>query len=169
MNQEAFLTLFTPVQDKMYRFALRLLSSKEAAQDAVQEVMTKLWNKRERIKGYTNPQAFAMTMTKNYCLDQLKLKQNNTMRIVHSNYEDQGRNPAAIAEVKDELDFVRKIMDQLPEQQQMVLQLRDIEQQEFKEIAEVLEMSETAIRVTLSRARKKIREELLKVHRYGIA
>ena len=50
----------------------------------------------------------------------------------------------------------------------MVLQLRDIEEYEFDEIAKVLDMNETAIRVSLSRARKTIREKLTNTHRYGI-
>jgi RNA polymerase sigma-70 factor (ECF subfamily) len=62
---------------------------------------------------------------------------------------------------------VAKIIDQLPEQQRMIIQLREVEQYEFEEIAKLLEMNETAIRVALSRARKTIREHMLKTHRYG--
>ena len=53
-------------------------------------------------------------------------------------------------------------------QQQLIVQLRDIEQYEFKEISEVLEMNETAIRVALSRARKTLKEKLIKAHKHGI-
>ena len=59
-------------------------------------------------------------------------------------------------------------MDELPEQQKIILQLRDIEQYDFNEISEMLDMNETAIRVSLSRARKVIREKLTKTHSYGI-
>ena len=59
-------------------------------------------------------------------------------------------------------------MSQLPEQQQILIQLRDVEQYEFDEIAKIVDMNETAIRVALSRARKKIRESMLNTHRYGI-
>ena len=56
----------------------------------------------------------------------------------------------------------------LPEQQKVIFQLRDIEEYNYSEIAEITKMKEPAIRVTLSRARKKIKEELLKMHQYGI-
>ena len=59
-------------------------------------------------------------------------------------------------------------METLPEQQKMIVQLRDIEQYDFDEIAKKLDMKETAIRVALSRARKTIREKLTNTHRYGI-
>jgi RNA polymerase sigma factor (sigma-70 family) len=59
-------------------------------------------------------------------------------------------------------------MEALPTKQKLVLQLRDIEQYEFHEIAKILEMSEATIRVSLSRARKTIREKLTQTHNYGI-
>lgn len=157
-----------PVQDKMYRLARRLLVSKESAEDAVQEVMLKLWARKEKLSEYDNVEAFAMTVTKNYCLDQLKLKQNNNLRIVHSNYEDGNNSIQKNLEVQDDLNWVQKIIENLPEQQKILIQLRDVEQYEYDEIAKMTEMQETAIRVALSRARKKIREEMLKKHRYGI-
>ena len=63
---------------------------------------------------------------------------------------------------------LKKIINQLPEQQRIVIQLRDIEQYEFTEIAKIVEMSESAIRTTLSRARKTIRDSIQQIHNYGI-
>ena len=168
MKQHIFINMMNPVQDKMYRLARRLLVSKESAEDAVQEVMLKLWARKDKLSSYDNVEAFAMTVTKNYCLDQLKLKQYNNLRIVHSNYEDGNNSIQKNLEVQDDLNWVQKIIEALPEQQKVLIQLRDVEQYEYEEIAKMTEMHETAIRVALSRARKKIREEMLKKHRYGI-
>lgn len=169
MKQQAFLNIIDPVKDKMYRLALRLLTSKEAAEDATQEVIMKLWDRKEKIKDYANVEAFAMTVTKNYCLDQLKLKHNNHLKIVHQNYDSGASSLQHELEVKDELSWVEKILKELPEQQQLIFQLRDVEQYDFEEIAQIMDMNHTAIRVALSRARKKIRESLMKKHHYGIA
>lgn len=168
MNQNTFISLINPVKDKMYRLALRLLISKESAEDATQEVFLKLWNGNEKIKDYANLEAFAMTVTRNYCLDQLKSKQNSNLKMIHNNYESHERSIHDQLEITDELEQVSLIIDSLPEQQKIIFQLRDIEQYEFEEIAEITKMNETAIRVALSRVRKKIREELLKKHDYGI-
>ena len=167
MKQHTFIDLMKPVQDKMYRLALRLLVSKEAAEDATQEVMMKLWSRKSKLSSYHNLEAFAMTVTKNHCLDQLKLKQNNNLRIVHSNY-DSGASLQREVEVRDDLNWVQKIVAKLPEQQKILIQLREVEQYEYEEIAKMTDMKETAIRVALSRARKKIKEEMIKRHRYGI-
>lgn len=168
MNQNTFISLIDPVKDKIYRLALRLLTSKEAAEDATQDVILKLWSRNNKLKEYANLEAFAMTVTKNHCLDQLKLKQNNNLRIVHSNYDSNENNQHQQLEIEDELDQVTSILNLLPEQQKLIFQLRDVEQYDYEEIAEITQMNETAIRVALSRARKKIREELIKKHNYGI-
>ncbi|APU69693.1 RNA polymerase sigma factor [Christiangramia flava] len=168
MKERAFLKIIDPVKDKMYRLALRLLTSKEAAEDATQEVILKLWSRKEKIKHYANVEAFAMTVTKNYCLDQLKSKQNSHLRIVHQNYESHHVSLQKEIELNDEMNWLSMIVNDLPEQQRMIFQLRDVEQYEYEEIAEIMEMNQTAIRVALSRARKAIRESLVKKHNYGM-
>ena len=168
MNQTAFLNLVLPFKDKLYRMAKRLLVSNEEAEDATQEILLKLWTNKTKISSYKNAEAFAMTMTKNYCFDRLKSKQAQNLRIVHSNYSDESTQLQKQVEHQDNLDWVAKLMQQLPAQQRMVMQLRDIEHYEFSDIAKVLDMKETAVRVTLSRARKTIREQLTQKHNYGI-
>lgn len=168
MNQAEFVKIISPFKDKVFRLARRLLVSTEEAEDATQEVLVKLWNNREKLSGYSSVEAMAMTMTKNYSLDRLKSKQASEMRIVHSNYSDRQAGLQQQAEDRDSWQWAEKIMRQLPEQQRMIMQLRDIEEYEFAEIAKIMDMNETAVRVALSRARKTLREEMIKTHSYGI-
>ncbi len=168
MTQSEFLNVVMPFKDKLYRLAKRLLVSSEEAEDATQEILMKLWSNNKAIAKYKNVEAFAMTMTKNFCLDRLKSKQSNNLKLVHSNYQDGTASLQKQVEAKDSVSWVEKIMEELPEQQKMVLQLRDVEEYDYDEIAELLEMKPTAVRVTLSRARKAVREKLLEKHRYGI-
>lgn len=168
MNQNEFVNLITPFKDKIFRVSRRLLVSTEEAEDATQEVLVKLWNKKDSLNNYNSVEALAMTMTKNYCLDQLKSKRAGNLKIVHNNFTDREAGLQQKLEDTDSLSWVGKIIDQLPEQQKLIVQMRDIEQYEFEDIAKILEMNETAIRVALSRARKTIREFMLKTHSYGI-
>lgn len=168
MNQNEFITIINPFKDKLFRLAKRLLVSTEEAQDATQEVLVKLWTKNERLDEYKSVEALAMTMTKNYCLDQLKSKRAGNLTIVHNNYTDGQASVQEKLEDKDSWNWVEKIINELPEQQKLIIQMREIEQYEFHEIAKILDMNETAIRVALSRARKTIREYLTKKHNYGI-
>lgn len=168
MNQNEFVNLIAPFKDKIFRVSRRLLVSTEEAEDATQEVLVKLWNKKESLSNYNSVEALAMTMTKNYCLDQLKSKRAGNLKIVHNNFTDREAGLQQKIEDVDSLNWVEKIIDQLPEQQKLIVQMRDIEQYEFEDIAKILEMNETAVRVALSRARKTIREFMLKTHSYGI-
>ncbi|GAA4291418.1 RNA polymerase sigma factor [Aestuariibaculum suncheonense] len=168
MTQTEFLNIVMPFKDKVFRLAKRLLISTEEAEDATQEVLLKLWNNKKQIEGYKNVEAFSMTMTKNFCFDKLKSKQAQNLKIVHSNYEDGNTSLQKQVELSDSVNWVAKIIEELPEQQRLIVQLRDIEEYDLDEIAEMLEMNNTAVRVALSRARKTIREKLTNTHNYGV-
>lgn len=168
MNKTEFINTVMPFKDKLYRIAKRILISEDEAEDAVQEVYVRLWNSRENLKTYRSPEALAVTITKNFCLDRLKSKQAGNLKIVHNNYETSDSIERNV-EAKEGVSLVLKIMESLPTQQRMVLQLRDIEQYEFSEIAKMLESNETAIRVTLSRARKAVRDQMIKNYNYGVS
>jgi len=168
MTQTEFLKIVMPFKDKVFRLAKRLLVSREEAEDATQEILLKLWSNKAKIQEYKNVEAFSMTMTKNFCLDKLKSKQAQNLKLVHSNYQDHKVSLQKQLELNDSVDWVSKIIEDLPEQQKMVIQLRDIEQYDFEEISKMLDMNNTAVRVALSRARKTIREKLTKTHNYGV-
>jgi RNA polymerase sigma-70 factor (ECF subfamily) len=155
MNQNEFLNAVQPFKDKLFRIAKRLLVSTEEAEDTTQEVLVKLWTKKENLYVYNSLEAFSITMIKNYCLDQLKSKRAQNISIKNNNFVDKQPGLYQVLEDNDSLQWVEKIINQLPMQQKLIVQLRDIEQIEFSEIAIILEMNETAVRVA-------------KTHNYGI-
>ena len=126
MTPLEFLNIVSPFKDKVFRLAKRLLVSREEAEDATQEVLIKLWNNKTKIKDYKNVEAFSMTMTKNFCFDKLNSKQAQNLKIVHNNYQDHSVSLQKEVELNDSIDWVGKIMEALPEQQKMVIQLRDV-------------------------------------------
>ena len=169
MNQSDFLKVVLPFKDKVFRLAKRLLVSREEAEDATQELIFKLWKNKEKIGNYNNVEAFAMTMTKNYCYDRLKSKQASNLTLVHSNYKEKETSLDKKLEYQDSVNQVHLLIEKLPEQQKIIIQLRDVEQYDFDEICKMVDMKPTAVRVALSRARKTIREELIKKHNYGVS
>lgn len=169
MNQSDFLKVVLPFKDKVFRLAKRLLVSTEEAEDATQELYFKLWRNRKKIADYKNVEAFAMTMTKNYCYDRLKSKQASNLTLVHSNYKEKETSLDKKMEYQDSVSQVHQLIENLPEQQKIIIQLRDVEQYDFEEICKMVDMKPTAVRVALSRARKTIRQELIKKHNYGVS
>ncbi len=168
MTEKEFLNIIKPFQDKLYRLAKRYLISEDVSEDITQDIIIKLWINRKKLNEYRNIEAFAMTMTKNACLDKLKAKNSQNLKIVHTNYKDPDQSVERQIEVKDSLSIVERLMNNLPEKQRIIMQLRDVEQYSFEEIGKILEIQPVAIRVSLSRARKTIREKLVKYHQYGI-
>ncbi len=168
MNQIEFIKTINPFKNKLFRLAKRLLISNDEAQDACQEILVKLWNKKEDLQNFKSIEAFAMTLTKNYCLDELKSKKSHNLRIENYEFENKNNNLEKDLEISDRLNWINKAIDKLPEQQKIIIQLREIEQYEFEEIAEMLQMNQTAIRVALSRARNTIKDFMTKTDNYGI-
>ena len=169
MKQTEFLNTVLPFKDKVFRLAKRLLVSRDEAEDATQELYLKLWTNKNKLSNYKNVEAFAMTMTKNYCLDQLKSKRANNLTLVHSNYKDNNTPLHREIEIKDSVSRVHEFIEKLPEKQKLIIQLRDVENYDYDEIGKILDLKPTAVRVALSRARKTIREQLIKQHNYGIS
>ena len=161
MTPQEFKIRVFPLKNKLYRFSKRILDDQEEAKDIVQEVFIKLWIKRERLEEYRSIEALAMVTTRNLCLDRLKAKKypSENLDKLRNEIEETG-----IEEKRDLSDMIQKIhhiIKTLPEIQRTVIHLRDIEGYDFDEISGILDMNQNAVRVNLSRARKKIREILV--------
>ncbi len=165
MELNDFKASVLPLRDKLFRFARRLTNNDGEAEDIAQDVVVKLWNRRYDLTKYRSTEALAMVMTKNMSLDYLKSKRSKSSPLEKAYSLANSENPESIAERSDAVDKLKQVLNTLPEQQRMVLHLRDIEQMEFDEIEEITKMNVNAIRVNLSRARKALREKLLKIER----
>ncbi|WP_216657749.1 RNA polymerase sigma factor [Sphingobacterium shayense] len=161
MNQETFKNTVFVLKDKLYRFANRFLEYQEDAYDLVQEVMLKLWEKRAQLQQVQNIEAFAMQMVRNMAYNKIdKLGR-------QAKYLDQ-LPPDIQSEKYPELtkELILKLIDALPEKQRLVMYLRDVEEHEVGDIAEMAGLEENAVRVNLSRARTTVRSNLTKVFDY---
>lgn len=164
-----FKTEVLPISNKLMRFALQILQDEEEAKDVLQDVFLKLWQKREELSKIENIEAFAYRMMRNRCLDMIRAR-----RTVSIDLLTKARLPEAEStdvdhlDMSNSVDLVKRIIAELPDLQRTIIHLRDIEQLEYEEIAEATQMNVNAIRVNLSRARKKVRDEILKIQGYGI-
>lgn len=167
MKAEEFKTIIIPLTGKFYRIALRLLGDSNDAKDAVQDVFVKAWNMRDRLSELNNVEAFVTTMMKNHCLD--KLRTNHSSAWVDSNEKQYIAFPDSVEERfihEDTGRLIKGIIHKLPEQQREIIVMRDIEGLEFEEIQKVTQTNLNHIRVNLSRARKAVRAEMLKLFNY---
>jgi len=168
MTQLEFVNTVKRLEDRMFRLAKMMLISTDEAADAVQEVFTKLWLKKEQLNNISNRDAYFMRAVRNYCLDRIKSKQAKESRLDSVSFTMKTSSAEKQYEAVEAVSLIEKMMWQLPEKQRLIIQLRDIEGYEFKEIAKILEMNENAIRTALSRARKTLRNALIKQYEYGL-
>jgi RNA polymerase sigma factor (sigma-70 family) len=157
-----------PVSKKLFRSALLILKDEEEARDVVQDVFLKLWQKRGELERVDNVEAFAMRMTRNRCID--IIRGNRYMSIDSETVRRLKEEPDDVhsdIEVSEAAGQIKKLIGELPDLQRQVMQLRDIEQLEYDEIAGITGLQVNAIRVNLSRARKKVRDEFLKMNSDG--
>lgn len=168
MTADGFKQRILPVQGRLFRLARLFLRSREEAEDALQDVLLRLWNNRQELEAYHSVEALAVQMTKNLCLDRLKAhdrqKRGEADELLLVQTPD--ASPYRQAELTDSAALMRRLIDNLPEQQKLVLHLRDVEDYSFEEIERVTGLSVNNIRVTLSRARQRLREEYLKTNDY---
>jgi RNA polymerase sigma factor (sigma-70 family) len=169
MLAKDFKTDVLPISNKLLRFALQILQDEEEAKDVLQDIFLKLWQKRDELAKVENLEAFAIRMIRNRCLDVIRTRRTVSMELVkHKKLADEECSDSELLENADSVGLIKRIIAGLPELQRTIIQLRDIEQLEYEEIAEATDLNVNAIRVSLSRARKKVRDEILKIQNYGI-
>ncbi len=129
----------------------------------MQDTFLKLWQKKDELNKIDNLDAFVMRMIRNRCLDLIRARKVTSLdESAGRKLQSEAQKPHDRVELEDTAERIRSLIGRLPEQQQTVIFLRDIENHEYEDITEVTGMNTNAIRVNLSRARKKVRDELLK-------
>jgi RNA polymerase sigma factor (sigma-70 family) len=164
-----FKTDVLPMSNMLLRYALQILQNEEEAKDVLQDIFLKLWQKRDELEKVENLNAFAIRMIRNRCLDVIRARRTVSLEVVKKDkLPGEESSDTDHLENSDSVSLIKQIISELPDIQRTIIQLRDIEQLEYEEIAEATEMNVNAIRVNLSRARKKVRDEILKIQNYGI-
>ena len=170
MKEISFQNDVLPLKNKLFRLALRITLNREEAEDIVQDTLIKVWNSRERWQQPDSIEAYSLTIARNLSLDRTKKMDNNNGSLDEEKIErpDNASNPSDRMIQKDKLDIVRRMIDGLPEKQRSCLQLRDIEGKAYKEIAEILDITEEQVKVSIFRARQSIKQRFQQFDRYGL-
>ncbi len=168
MNRELFDKIYLGITDKIYRLAIVMLGDSNEAQDVVQDLYENLLNKRASLNISKGFESMIIRSAKNLCIDKLRLRKRKQVLPEKIAPPDNIDGNTVVGRI-----FLREhlmgVITELPEKQRLIVQLRDIEGYDFNEIAEIMECDQAIIRVTLSRARKKIKEELIKTGENGKA
>lgn len=168
MTTEEFKNTVIPFSRKLFPMLFRILGDEEETRDALQDLMVKLWNKRTELERCENLPAYIITVARNHSFDLLKKKRPDRMNESDDRKIMLLKNDDSF-EVKERMEQVRKVIGQLPEKYREVISLRDIDGFDFEEIKEMTGFEVPYIRVLLSRARQKVKEEVEKTYDYGLS
>lgn len=162
-DADAFGKLYDMYVDRVYRHLYYRVGNNADAEDLTQQVFLKAWQAIDRYKKTASPfVAWLMTISHNLVVDFYRTKKNKTYLEANDTVDDSTLSPEQVTEARFEQQQLRRVILQLPGEQQQVVLLRFIEGFEFKEIASLLGKSEGAIRVMLHRALARLRQILEK-------
>ena len=171
MKKISFRNDVLPLKNELFRLALRITLNHAEAEDVVQETMIKVWNRRDHWDEIESIEAFCLTICRNISLDKVK-KAENQNQSLNDEHDAPDRsyasNPEEQAEQRDKILLIHRLINTLPEKQRSVMQLRDFEGKSYKEIAEILAISEEQVKVNIFRARQTIKQRFLETENYGL-
>jgi len=171
MKKISFRNDVLPLKNELFRLALRITLNRVEAEDVVQETMIKVWNRRDRWEELESMEAFCLTICRNIAIDKMR-KMENQNQSLESEHDapDQSyaSNPEEQVMQQDRIQLVRRLIDNLPEKQRSVMQLRDIEGKSYKEIAQIMDISEEQVKINIFRARQTIRQQYIETEKYGL-
>jgi len=171
MKKISFRDDVLPLKNELFRLALRITLNRVEAEDVVQETMIKVWNRRDKWEELESVEAFCLTICRNIAVDKMRKmeNQNQSLEEEHDAPDNSySSNPEEQAMQQDRIRLVRRLIDNLPEKQRSVMQLRDFEGKSYKEIARILAISEEQVKINIFRARQTIKQKFIETEKYGL-
>lgn len=169
MKEIRFRDNILPLKDKLFRLALRITLNREEAEDIVQDTLLRVWEKRETWSQIESIEAYCTTICRNLALDRNSAARNSNLRL-NEQMDTPPLSPTPFEELnqREQLEMTQRLMDDLPELWRSIMLLRDVEGKRYDEIATILSISESQVKVYLHRARTRLREQIDKVEKYGL-
>ena len=169
MQEISFRDDILPLKDKLFRLALRITFDRAEAEDVVQDTMIRVWNKREEWTQFGSIEAYCLTVAKNLAIDRSQKKEAQNVELTPEMEEESEISGPYDQLVNNErMSIIHRLINELPEKQRLIMQLRDIEGESYKEIAKILNLTEEQVKVNLFRATQKVKKRYLEIHESGL-
>lgn len=153
-SAQAFHLLYQKYSHQIYRFCLRMLNDREMAEDAFQETFMRVYENRSSFTGDAfSPWLFAIA--RNTCLNELRKRKEKV------EFNEEFMIPT-LDKQQDVLvkDYIEQAIAKLPISLREAILLREYEDYSYQEIAEILEIELSLVKVRIHRARQLLKEML---------
>ena len=169
MQEISFRNDILPLKDKLYRLAFRITLNSAEAEDVVQDTMIRVWNKRDEWPNFESIEAYCLTVARNLAIDRSEKIDSQHMELTPETQElPDALIPYVQLAQSEQLGLIHRLLNELPEKQRSIMQLRDIEGKSYKEIADILQITEEQVKINLFRSRQKIKQRYTEIEDYGL-
>ncbi|MDC3122284.1 MAG: RNA polymerase sigma factor [Candidatus Actinomarina sp.] len=163
-DKSAFEELVKRHQDLVFSLSFKLTGNRELANDVAQESFIRAWKAIEKFRGDSTFGTWIYRITVNTAWTlRKKAKKHYSLNIEDTQEPvviDEKKDPELVAINSDLSVVLRKALNQIPLEQRIIVELKNIEGRSHKEIADYLDISVTAAKVRLHRAHQKLRNIL---------
>ena len=160
MDAREFKQRFLPHHRLLYRVAYQLTGNAQDAEDLLQDLYLKLWQKREDLKDVAATQAYLVTMMRNLYFDQRRLKRLDDSAVLKN---EEGppdeRSLDQQIDSRDEAQQMEGLISQLPERDAKIIQMHLVEDRSYEEIERDTGLSQGNIRIIMMRTKKKLKQQ----------
>ncbi len=168
MTRSSYETYVRSKHLQLFHYTLSIVADRALAQDILQDVLVRLWEKRSEMDHIHNQDAWCMRCLKNRALDVLRSKSHG-----HGDLDSHPERPAHRSlqqqvEHDDMITQLQSSMAQLTTKQQEVIRRKEFLQYTNTEIAQEMKLTDSDVKVTIHRARLRLRELLQKKLAYGL-
>lgn len=160
-KEQAFTKIIKKYQEKLYWHIRRMVIEHEDADDVLQNVFIKMWKGLDNFREDSRLYTWLYRIATNECLTFMDQQKRKTAAISLSDTEEALSNKIKADENFDAQKLEWKLqlaIQQLPEKQRMVFNLRYYDEMPYEEMSRILETSEGALKASYHHAAKKIEE-----------
>ena len=157
MTEKEYNECVTQYADNVYRFIVKNLRHEEDARDVVQSAFEKLWRNRDQVDG-SKSKSYLFTVAYNQMIDHLR-----KAKRVYLKEEFSADTRVSDRQVNNTRAILQQALARLSETQRSLVMLKDYEGYSYEEIGQIMNLSESQVKVYLHRARLQLNDYIVKV------
>jgi RNA polymerase sigma-70 factor (ECF subfamily) len=164
MDAQEFKQRFMPHYKLLYRVAYHLTGNAQDAEDLLQDMYLKLWQKRDDLPNEAMKEAYLVTMMRRLFIDQRRLKHiDASAELKEELSPPDERSLDHQMDTKDEAQQMEGLISELPERDGKIIRMHLIEDRSYEEIEQDTGLSQGNIRIIVMRTKQKLKQQFIKI------
>ncbi len=168
LTESDFLKIYEKYKDRIYNQAYRILGNKEDAEEATQDIFLRIYKFYEGFRGEAKLSSWIYRISVNVCISRAISKRKDidyleeTEKIIHKNISEKTKNPEELFQSKEFRNIILNLISKLQPKYGSILTLYYFEEMSYREISEILKISEGTIATHLFRAKTLLKDLFIK-------